>query len=145
PRIQEYVPDEENVRALRTTLNTLGDGFVEAIDDATFVSIAAQQSLLSGGAIAGRVIEVPVLEAPGHTRVGRFGWKSQHASLLSFSADAYLNEMGITNRLVGSENSSMGYSVAAYDQVSDPEDSPNKPIGMQDIDAFAAFMRATKV
>src|SRR5256885_8211377 len=37
--------------------------------------------------------------------VGRFGWKDQHASLLSFSADAYLNEMGITNRLQPDERS----------------------------------------
>ena len=41
---------------------------------------------------------MPVLEAPGNERVGRFGWKNQHASLLSFSADAYLNEIGITSR-----------------------------------------------
>ena len=32
-------------------------------------------------------------------RVGRFGWKAQHATLLAFSADAYRNEMGITNDL----------------------------------------------
>ena len=35
----------------------------------------------------------------GTTRVGRFGWKAQHATLLAFSADAYRNEMGITNDL----------------------------------------------
>jgi len=143
-RAQEYVPDSVNIRTLRTTLNVLGDGFVEAVDDATFVAIAAQQPLLSGGQIAGQVIQVPVLEAAGQTRVGRFGWKNQHASLLSFSADAYLNEMGITNRLVGEENTSMGESVAGYDTVADPEDNPNKPEGMQDIDEFATFMRATK-
>ena len=32
-------------------------------------------------------------------RVGRFGWKAQHATLLAFGADAYRNEMGITNDL----------------------------------------------
>jgi len=25
-----------------------------------------------------------VLEAPGQNRIGRFGWKDQHSSLLSF-------------------------------------------------------------
>jgi CxxC motif-containing protein (DUF1111 family) len=142
--IAEYVPPDETIRTLRTSLNTLGDGFVEAIDDATLRALAAQQADATKGQIAGVVIEVPVLEAPGATRVGRFGWKNQHASLLSFAADAYLNEMGITNRLVPDENTSMGDSVAPYDTVADPEDSPNKPEGMQDIDAFAAFMRATK-
>jgi CxxC motif-containing protein (DUF1111 family) len=87
---------------------------------------------------------VSLLEAPGLTRVGRFGWKNQHASLLSFSADAYLNEMGITSRLAPTENTSLGASVRQYDLVPDPEDNPNKPEGKQDIDLFAEFMRATK-
>jgi CxxC motif-containing protein (DUF1111 family) len=102
-----------------------------------------QRPVISGGAIAGKVVEVPLAEAPGMTRVGRFGWKNQQASLLSFSGDAYLNEMGITNRLFPTENTSMGYSVSQYDTVPDPEDSPNKAPGAQDIDAFAEFMRAT--
>jgi CxxC motif-containing protein (DUF1111 family) len=136
--LQERVPGGEDVRAFRSSLSTLGDGYVEAIDDATLVAIAAGQPRDSGGVIAGQVIRVPLLEAPGQTRVGRFGWKNQHASLLSFSADAYLNEIGITNRLLPHENTSMGRSVAAYDGVADPEDNDN------DIDAFARFMRATQ-
>ena len=40
--------------------------------------------------------------------VGRFGWKNQHRSLESFSADAYLNEMGITSPLFPDENTSSG-------------------------------------
>src|SRR5215211_4442346 len=31
--------------------------------------------ILSGGRIAGELIHVDVLEAPGRTRSGRFGWK----------------------------------------------------------------------
>lgn len=143
PLIQERVPDSETVRTLRLSLNTLGDGFVEAIDDEAIRAMALQQPVISGGAIAGKVVEVPLAEAPGMTRVGRFGWKNQQASLLSFSGDAYLNEMGITNRLFPTENTSMGYSVSQYDTVPDPEDSPNKAPGAQDIDAFAEFMRAT--
>ena len=92
PRIQEVVTPEEDIRTFRTSLNLLGDGFVEAIDDNTLVDIARNQPRLSGGLINGQIIRVPVLEAPGITRVARFGWKNQHASLLSFSADAYLNE-----------------------------------------------------
>lgn len=33
----------------------------------------------------------------------RFGWKDQHANLLAFTADAYLNEMGSTNGLQRTE------------------------------------------
>src|SRR5262245_46129792 len=82
----------------------------------------------------GQVIQVPVREAPGNNRVGRFGWKSQHVSLLSFSSDAYLNEMGITNRLAPN-NDEIAHTC---DDVPDVEDTAN------DIDRFAAFMRSTK-
>jgi CxxC motif-containing protein (DUF1111 family) len=99
PQAQEHIPDTENIRALRAALNTLGDGFVEAIDDSTLKAIAQRQIEVSEGRIHGAAIEVPVLEAPGQVRIGRFGWKDQHSSLLSFIGDAYLNEMGVTNRL----------------------------------------------
>src|ERR1700722_11935676 len=99
PQAQEHIPATENIRALRATLNTLGDGFVEAIDDNTLIAIAAAQPKLSDGKVNGEVVQAPMFEAPGQTRVGRFGWKDQHSSLLSFIADAYLNEMGITSRL----------------------------------------------
>ena len=72
-------------------------------------------------------------EAPGQTRVGRFGWKNQQASLLSFAGDAYLNEMGITNRLQPNEVT----TVCQPSNVAQPNDQSN------DIDKFAAFIRAT--
>ncbi len=135
---QEHVPDTENIRALRAALNTLGDGFVEAIDDRTLQAIAASQPLVSEGRIHGEAIEVPVLEAPGQMRVGRFGWKDQHSSLLSFVGDAYLNEMGVTNRLRPNEVTTIGKVTA------DPEDTPDN-LGLADIDHFAQFIRGTKV
>ena len=58
PTAQESVPDTEDVRTLRATLNTLGDGYVEAIDDDTLRKLAAEQASLTGGLIAGRVVEV---------------------------------------------------------------------------------------
>src|ERR1700722_4219779 len=88
PEAQEHIPETENIRALRATLNTLGDGFVEAIAVSTLIAIAAAQSKLSEGRVNGEVVEAPIFEAPGQTRVGRFGWKDQHSSLLSFIADA---------------------------------------------------------
>ncbi|MEA2560292.1 MAG: hypothetical protein QOH06_1796 [Acidobacteriota bacterium] len=141
-KIQERVGGADNVLTFRTSLNTLGDGFVEAIADATFTTIRNAQP--SG--MKGQIINVPVLESPGTTRVARFGWKNQHASLLSFSADAYLNEMGITSPLQPTENTSYGASVAAYDTVPDPEEAatPANPFG-PDVEFFARFMRSTKV
>jgi CxxC motif-containing protein (DUF1111 family) len=58
----------------------------------------------------------------GATLVFLFGWKDQHASLESFAADAYLNEMVITSPLFPEENSSGGREVTQYDTVPDPED-----------------------
>ena len=149
--IQERVPGAETVRTFRMSTNTLGNGFVEAINSNTLVAIANAQPGQSGGLIAGQVIQVPVFEAPGNNRVGRFGWKNQQASLLSFSSDAYLNEIGITNRFNLTENTSLGRSVAAFDTVPDNtlcNDGSGRTCGEDpdnDIDAFTAFMRATKV
>jgi CxxC motif-containing protein (DUF1111 family) len=131
---QERVPAGNEVRTFRTSLNTLGDGFVEAVDSNTLVAIANGQA----AGIRGTFIQVPLLEAGNALRGARFGWKNQHASLISFSADAYLNEMGITSPLQPTENTSNGRSVATIDTVPDPEDDG------EDIEIFARFMRATK-
>jgi len=137
--IQERVMNGNEVRTFRLSTSTLGLGFVEAIDDNTLLDIAKSQPLLTGGNIHGDAIRVPILETQGSRRVGRFGWKCQHGSLISFAADAYLNEMGITSPLQPTENSSNGESIAAYDAIPDPEDDGD------DVEIFARFMRATKV
>lgn len=146
---------QEPVRAFRTSLNTLGDGFLEAVPNGTLLAISFFQNLITGGVVHGQAIAVPVLEANINTnpdcanpnlpcirRIGRFGWKDQHASLLSFSGDAYRNEIGITNFLVRIENTSLGRSVAAFDPVPDPP--PFAEDQAQDVFLFAEFMRATK-
>jgi CxxC motif-containing protein (DUF1111 family) len=115
----------------------LGDGFVEAVADQTLIDLAAQQCKSSHRKICGQVLQVPIVEAPGQMSVGRFGWKDQHASLLSFAGDAYLNEMGITNRLQPDEVTNL------CNAHSEPNDTPG-PDGLSDIDHFARFVRATK-
>jgi CxxC motif-containing protein (DUF1111 family) len=78
------------------------------------------------------------LEAPDRTGVGRFGWAAQHASLLSFSADAYRNEMGITSPLEPKDNTFLGQPVD--DGVADPEDA-GETFG-EGVELFTDFMRA---
>ena len=134
---QERVPATETIRALRASLNTLGDGFIEAIPSAAIRAVADQQCRRSSGAICGKAIAVPVIEAGGTKRVARFGWKNQHASLLSFSADAYLNEMGITSVLLPQDTAQL------CDAIEDPEDEIGAD-GLGDVDRFARFMRASK-
>lgn len=135
--IQERVPDSEKIRTFRVSLNLLGDGFVEAVLDQTFEDLAKDQCKKTHNKICGQVLYVPIVEAPGQTAVGRFGWKDQQASLLSFSADAYLNEMGITSRLQPDEVTNI------CNTVSEPSDKPG-PDGLSDIDHFARFMRASE-
>jgi CxxC motif-containing protein (DUF1111 family) len=136
--IQERIAAGQEVRTFRVTTSILGDGFVEAIDNATLQAIANSQP----SSVRGQIISVSIDEAPGNTRFGRFGWKNQHASLVSFAADAYLNEMGITSRILPNENTSNGNSVAAFDPAPDPEDEGGVFGG--DLDGFITFMRATK-
>jgi len=135
--IVERVSFEDNISTFRISTNTLGAGFIEAIANSTLLAIRDRQpAFLRGTALA-----VPVLEAGSVVRVGRFGWKAQHASLESFAADAYLNEMGITTPLFPEENASSGEYVGygtGYDENVDPEDDGD------DVVAFADFMRATK-
>ena len=135
--IQERVPDSETIHAFRLSLNLLGDGFVEAIADQTLIDLSKQQCKSSHGKVCGQILYVPIVEAPGQMGVGRFGWKNQHASLLSFAADAYLNEMGITNRLQPNEVTNL------CNRASEPNDTPGSD-GLSDIDHFARFIRATK-
>jgi len=132
--IERVIPSRANVIALRSTLSVLGDGFVEAIGNATLQNIAGNQP----PAQRGLVISVAVLEQPGTTRIGRFGHKAQHASLLSFSAGTYASDMGITSPLQPDENTSNGQVVA---------EPPDAPPGLDDdgvdVAQFALFMRAT--
>jgi CxxC motif-containing protein (DUF1111 family) len=138
PQAQEHVASTETIHALRAVLNTLGDGFVEAAGDQTYMAIAAAQPGQSNGLIHGEAIQVPVFEAPGQTAIGKFGWKDQDATILSFSGDAYLNEMGVTNRLKPKD-------VTTVCKVTpDVEDIPDA-LGLADIDHFAHFIRGTRV
>src|SRR6266699_1373806 len=146
---QERVPGAETVRTRRMATNVLGLGFVEAISNTTLQNIPNGQP--SG--MKGQTTTVPVAEAPGQFRIGRFGWKDQDASLLSFSSGAYLNEQGISNRLATAETIPAGTGAggrALCDDVPDNTPCSNNPNVVcaedpeNDIDAFARFMRATK-
>jgi CxxC motif-containing protein (DUF1111 family) len=135
--IQERVPDTETVRAIRTSLSLFGDGFVEAVADQTLLDLAKQQCKATHGRICGQVVQVPIVEAPGQMGAGRFGWKDQHASLLSFIADAYLNEIGITNPLQPDEVTRL------CNTAPEPNDTRG-PDGLFDIDRLTRFVRALK-
>jgi CxxC motif-containing protein (DUF1111 family) len=152
PEIQEHAPETETIRTTRLTTNTLGDGYVEAIADETLIKIRRDQCKNSHGKICGQAVKVPVPTSEGTNRIGRFGWKDQHASLLAFAADAYLNEMGITNSLQKDEvtticNPPVTTTVPNNDptKITEPNSLPDPTDNnLEDIDHFASFMRSLK-
>ena len=152
--VVEHISTAETVKTFRVTTSTIGDGFVEAIANQTLSDNVAAQPLAQRGTLT----QVPVTEANNTLRFGRFGWKAQQASLLSFAGDAYLNEMGITNPFDGFGGRSSSAADAGthenpastaegvinvtfpspFDPVADPEDDGD------DVLAFADFMAATR-
>lgn len=138
---QPVIPFEANVIIRRVPVPLFGAGLVEAIDDSTLLNLEDPFDR-NGDGISGRAAIV-VDRATGDRRVGRFGWKAQHATLLAFAADAYRNEMGITNDLFPTELAS-GIDDARMrlcDRIPDPEDVRDPRTGRRGIDNFASFMK----
>jgi CxxC motif-containing protein (DUF1111 family) len=128
----EQVPPEATIVAQRRTTPLFGLGLVDAVPDTTFVAMARMQAKLVPET-AGRPNMVTNID--GKSVVGKFGWKAQVPTLLQFSGDAYLNEMGITNPLFPDENCPQGYcSLLA----GNPSDGLNDD--GEGVEAFANFM-----
>jgi CxxC motif-containing protein (DUF1111 family) len=138
---QAVLPDEANVVARRAPIPLFGGGLVEAILDETILALEDPFDRNRDG-VSGRAAIVKDV-ASGERRVGRFGWKSQHATLMAFGADAYRNEMGITNDLFPQE-SSFGVSESQMrrcDPIPDPEDIRDPFTRRRGIDNFESFMK----
>lgn len=137
---QPRIPDGSTVVARRIPLATFGDGLIEAIPDATIQALEDPTDR-NGDGVRGRAALV-MDSATRRQRVGRFGWKAQQATLLAFSADAYVNEMGITSDLERSEAGALTpQQIAFCDKVPDPEDHRDPVSGLRGIDNFTNFMR----
>ena len=138
---QVVIPAEANVIARRVPIPLFGAGLVEDIPDETLLALADPLDLDRDG-VSGRAAVIEDV-ATGALRVGRFGWKSQQATLIAFGADAYLNEMGITSDLFPNEKS-FGISpelMRLCDPIPDPEDVEDPATGRRGIDNFEAFMQ----
>jgi CxxC motif-containing protein (DUF1111 family) len=138
---QPVLPEDANVFARRVPIPLFGAGLVEAISDETLRSLEDPNDR-NGDGVSGRAALIVDVET-GERRVGRFGWKAQHATLITFGADAYRNEMGITNDLFPHESA---FGIPAdrmrlCDPFSDPEDVRDPRSRRRGIDNFASFMR----
>ena len=140
---RESLPEEATVTATRVTNSSMAFGLIEALSDG---SIAANEDPddANNDGISGRVHWVLPLESSPSAplRAGRFGWKAQVATVLSFSADATRNELGITNALIPTESAPNGDAalLASCDTVPDPEDVPNAS-GFTFIERVTHFQR----
>jgi CxxC motif-containing protein (DUF1111 family) len=138
---QPIVPADADVFARRVPIPVFGAGLVEAIPDDVLLGLEDPHDR-NGDGVSGRAAIVEDV-ATGERRVGRFGWKAQHATLLAFGADAYRNEMGITNDLFPQELA-VGVSpdrMRLCDPIPDPEDVRDLRTRRRGIDNFASFMR----
>jgi CxxC motif-containing protein (DUF1111 family) len=138
---QAIVPDDANVFARRVPIPLFGAGLVEAIPDDAIAALEDPADRDRDG-VSGRAARIVDAET-GERRIGRFGWKAQHATLLTFGADAYRNEMGITNDVFSGEVA-FGVSperMRACDRIGDPEDIRDPVTRRRGIDNFASFMR----
>jgi CxxC motif-containing protein (DUF1111 family) len=138
---QPVIPPEANVIVRRVPVPLFGAGLIEAIEDQTILAREDSSDRDRDG-VSGRASVVRDV-ASGERRVGRFGWKAQHATLLAFGADAYRNEMGITNELFPTESAADvdASRMQLCDRVADPEDIPDPRTRRRGIDNFASFMR----
>ncbi len=140
-RCQAVMPPDVNVIARRMPIPLFGAGLVEAVPDETLLALEDPFDRDRDG-ISGRAAIVTDVSTR-QRRVGRFGWKAQIATLLTFSGDAYTNEMGITNDMFPLEPLG-GISQARLrecDLVKDPEDRVDPRTGKRAIDNFESFMK----
>ena len=102
PQVDWNAELAKNNVAIRITTPTLGAGLIEAILD----------SAIMANKVAGSAIKL-MLGIQGHENrntidasISKFGWKAQTRTLRDFSADAFRNEIGVTNDGAISENDS---------------------------------------
>jgi CxxC motif-containing protein (DUF1111 family) len=135
--VGEVVPPQATVVARRRTIPLYGLGLVDAIPDSALMALAEHQHATSPSTAG--VPSMIVDPATGEERVGRFGWKAQEATLFSFAADAFLNEMGVTTPIFHLENCPQGNcaSLAANPARTNPNASTTP------VQQFADFMTFT--
>jgi CxxC motif-containing protein (DUF1111 family) len=128
----EVVPKGALYVSRRLTTPLFGAGLIEAIPRATI-----EQNIDKYPDRHGKPNKVFNPDTGENGVLGRFGWKAQVATLRQFAGDAYLNEMGITNRAFPKENMPQGQDYPREcDLKDDPEDEGN-----HGVDAFTDFMQ----
>jgi CxxC motif-containing protein (DUF1111 family) len=119
----EVVPPVANILSVRNTPAVFGFGLIDAIPDD---EILDHQNLgvdgIRGVANWGNELQAvdtapnpqtPQLQDFGHPRVGRFGWKSQTATLEQFSIEPMNTELGVSSQFFPQEHTPNGVKFAS--------------------------------
>ncbi len=110
----------------RMTPPMIGLGLVEAIHEADIMALAdADDADGDGDGISGKAALVRD-PATGRLELGRFGWKAQNASVRRQTAEAFANDIGISNPLAPA---SQGDCTAAQTACLDMPDGVQKRLG----------------
>jgi hypothetical protein len=113
-----------NVVSLRMPLALFAAARIDEIPDA----VIEAQAVAKGDGIRGRVSHV--VAADGTTRVGRYGWKADVATLEQMTAAAAGDEMGLTSALaphpsaLAKDDGTMARALAAYVATLAPATAP---------------------
>jgi CxxC motif-containing protein (DUF1111 family) len=136
--VGEVVPPEANVVAHRRTNPLFGLGLVDAVPDQTLKDIAQFQQEVTPETAGQALVLTDIFS--GQPRVGRFGWKSQIGTVLTFSGNAFLNEMGITTPFFPHENPPGGDSalLAANPALTNPNNTTATVMAIADHTTFLA-------
>ncbi|RWI23681.1 di-heme oxidoredictase family protein [Mesorhizobium sp.] len=91
------MPSQANVVSLRMPLALYGIAGIDEIHD----SVIEAQAISKGDGIKGRAHHV--VDSQGASRIGRYGWKADIATLKDMVANAFANELGITSATASRE------------------------------------------
>jgi len=132
-------------RDIRTTNDLFGLGLLDAIPDWRLWKKADPYDS-NGDGISGRAHWV--VDHEGHYRVGKFGRKSEVAHLDEFNAEAFQNEMGVTNDefpdegvLVTGKTGLAPPNDLITVALSDPDGDPEVDLNHHDLDLANAYVR----
>jgi CxxC motif-containing protein (DUF1111 family) len=113
----EVIPVDATVRAKHLTPEVFGMGLIDSIPDDTIRANAVDK----GMGIHGVVSEV--FDENGNSRVGKYGYKAQFATVMQITASAMVHDIGITNPLNPTEDKPQGIDPPPQCQVApEPND-----------------------
>ncbi len=114
----DKIPAEADLIINRITPQSFGVGLIEEIPDAQILANVGSSPNVNG------IVRWTTPFEGGAMTPSRFGWKGGIATVLSFSADASVMELGLTNWIFPDDQAPQGNAalLAVLDSVADPED-----------------------